>query len=98
MKKPRCEACGIIEGGKVCREVLSEHDGEMVCSWCESKWKKREEREGREITFYEFTNTEAKKRRDDKILKLKQEGKTIKELATRFHLGRSTIEHILKKT
>ena len=36
VKKPgkQCESCGIVEGGKICNEVLSREKGELLCQRC----------------------------------------------------------------
>ena len=52
--KKQCESCGIVKGGAICREVLTEYREHSICGWCRAEWRYREKFFRREISFDEF--------------------------------------------
>ena len=48
----RCSACGIVENGELCNEVLTEYRGRLICSSCYNAWRAMEKEE--EVKFLEF--------------------------------------------
>lgn len=60
-KHLRCELCAIMVGPGHYERWLSEFRGYKLCSDCIGKWKRREEKRGRRITFEEL---QSPRRRD----------------------------------
>ena len=52
--KCQCSVCGIIEGGDLCAEVLTEYRGIIACSFCIRGWQAMEKETGGEVEFMEF--------------------------------------------
>ena len=50
-EKEQCEVCGIVEGGKLCHEVLTLYHEHNVCSFCLHKWEMREQDLGHSIEW-----------------------------------------------
>ena len=48
-----CESCRIVIGG-IEEHYLFEYREHKICSWCQAKWRRKEERAGREIDWEEF--------------------------------------------
>ena len=54
MKHRQCSVCGIIEGGDLCAEVLTEYRGIIACSFCIRGWQAMEKETGGEVEFMDF--------------------------------------------
>lgn len=55
LKPEECEGCGIWTDGLLER-LLMNYRGHRLCSWCALNWRRRGEREGRALSFYEYTS------------------------------------------
>ncbi len=64
-KKPQCESCGVVEGGVIYHERLSDFRGHKICSWCSIRWLELEESRGRIVEFMEFTTGKDKNFKGD---------------------------------
>ena len=52
----RCEACGVIKGGQIYHEIITEYRGHNICSWCINKWKQLEAKLGKTIDFKDYSH------------------------------------------
>ena len=49
-----CEGCGIIDGGKLCHEVIADFREYRICSWCKKHWLDFELKLGRKASLDEY--------------------------------------------
>jgi len=56
----QCCGCHIWTGGM--EYSLMKYRGVLICSWCIENWKKKEEKEGRKLSFLEYRGEDADKR------------------------------------
>jgi len=99
-----CEACRAVPAPGNTFTSLSTFRGHNICPGCCRNWRNKDKALGREATWEEFLNgsptssskrQEAKKARDEHIVKLAKEGKTTREIALLFGLSERMIQRIL---
>ncbi len=108
ISQDKCEGCGVIAGGPLFREILSEYREHEVCDWCTLRWQRYELRLGRLIEFEEFKkglkpesklstpSARAKYRRNKEIKERLGKGESIADLAKTFGVSQRTIQRAVQ--
>lgn len=61
MNRTKCDGCGVVEDGKLFKEVIEEYRDYNICGWCIAKWKQLERKLGRPLDLREYRNAKRRK-------------------------------------